>query len=179
METENASSEDQRTCTEEKVESTAGQIEGTEDQTKEEIATQASRTSTPTPTSMIFGDDETIATLHLNMNDAYSSSYEKLNSFEIEEELQESFKKNGKLKRRETELLKKKQQCMFNPRGNNKMVLELTHEWKSSQLKLHSSSGSEEKYYGHWNCIGFTQKGSQLTLLLGEELASPRSNSSW
>ncbi|GJX45718.1 putative ribonuclease H-like domain-containing protein, partial [Tanacetum coccineum] len=57
------STEEQRPGTEEKVESTAGQIEGTEDQTKEEIATQASQTSTQTPTSMIFGDDETIATL--------------------------------------------------------------------------------------------------------------------
>ncbi|GKF83692.1 hypothetical protein Tco_0248590, partial [Tanacetum coccineum] len=37
--------------------------EGTEDQTKEESATQASQTSTQTPTSMIFSDDETIATL--------------------------------------------------------------------------------------------------------------------
>ncbi|GJS35230.1 hypothetical protein Tco_0533612 [Tanacetum coccineum] len=48
--------EEQREGTEEKVESTAGQIKGTEDQTKEEIATQASQTSTQTPTSMIFGD---------------------------------------------------------------------------------------------------------------------------
>ncbi|GJZ81644.1 putative ribonuclease H-like domain-containing protein, partial [Tanacetum coccineum] len=43
--------------TEEKVESTDGKIKGTEDQTEEEIATQA----TQTPTSKIFGDDETIA----------------------------------------------------------------------------------------------------------------------
>ncbi|GKF70119.1 hypothetical protein Tco_0203176, partial [Tanacetum coccineum] len=40
------STEVQREGTEEKVKSTAGQIEGTEDQTKEEIATQASQTST-------------------------------------------------------------------------------------------------------------------------------------
>ncbi|GJW36867.1 putative ribonuclease H-like domain-containing protein [Tanacetum coccineum] len=58
------SSEEQREGTEEKVESTVGQLKGTEDQTKEEIASQ---TSTQTPTSMIFGDDETIATLLLNM----------------------------------------------------------------------------------------------------------------
>ncbi|GJU15839.1 ribonuclease H-like domain-containing protein, partial [Tanacetum coccineum] len=43
--------EEQREGTEEKVESTAGKIKGTEDQTKEEIATQASQTSTQTPTS--------------------------------------------------------------------------------------------------------------------------------
>ncbi|GKF79719.1 hypothetical protein Tco_0235287, partial [Tanacetum coccineum] len=46
--------EEQREGTEEKVKSTAGQIDGTEDQTKEEIATKASQTSTQTPTSMIF-----------------------------------------------------------------------------------------------------------------------------
>ncbi|GKG27056.1 hypothetical protein Tco_0402759, partial [Tanacetum coccineum] len=53
--------------TEEKVESTDGKIKGTEDHTEEEIATQATQTSTQTPTSMIFRDDETIATLLLNM----------------------------------------------------------------------------------------------------------------
>ncbi|GJV75185.1 hypothetical protein Tco_1506769, partial [Tanacetum coccineum] len=53
--------EEQKEGTEEKVESTDGQIKGTEDQTEEEIATQATQTSTQTPTSMIFGDDETIA----------------------------------------------------------------------------------------------------------------------
>ncbi|GJU05940.1 putative ribonuclease H-like domain-containing protein [Tanacetum coccineum] len=48
------STEEQREGTEEKVESTAGQTESTEDQTKEKVATQASQTSTQTPTSMIF-----------------------------------------------------------------------------------------------------------------------------
>ncbi|GKF37314.1 hypothetical protein Tco_0114072, partial [Tanacetum coccineum] len=59
--------EQQREGTKEKVESTAGQIDSTEDQTKEEIPTEASQTSTQTPTSMVFGDDETIATLLPNM----------------------------------------------------------------------------------------------------------------
>ncbi|GJZ23311.1 hypothetical protein Tco_0560770 [Tanacetum coccineum] len=71
--------------TEEKVESTAGQIEGTEDQTKEEIATQASQTSTQTPTSMIFGDDETIATLLLNMSQAKAASKEKEKGVELKD----------------------------------------------------------------------------------------------
>ncbi|GJX35886.1 hypothetical protein Tco_0247443 [Tanacetum coccineum] len=71
------STEEQRQGTEEKVKSTAGQIKGTEDQTKEELATQASQTSTQTPTSMIFGDDETIATLLLNMSKAKAVSKEK------------------------------------------------------------------------------------------------------
>ncbi|GJR63200.1 hypothetical protein Tco_1505362 [Tanacetum coccineum] len=58
--------EEQKEGTEEKVKSTDGQIKCTEDQTEEEIATQATQTSTQTPTSMIFGDDETIATLLLH-----------------------------------------------------------------------------------------------------------------
>ncbi|GKG46738.1 hypothetical protein Tco_0501584, partial [Tanacetum coccineum] len=73
----NESSEEIFEGTEEKVESTAGQIEGTEDQTKEEIASKASQTSTQTLTSMIFGDDETIATLLLNMSQAKAASKEK------------------------------------------------------------------------------------------------------
>ncbi|GJY30661.1 hypothetical protein Tco_0414156, partial [Tanacetum coccineum] len=79
------STEEQREGTEDKVESTAGQIEGTEDQTKEEIATQASQTSTQTPTSMIFGDDETIATLLLNMSQAKAASKEKEKGVELKD----------------------------------------------------------------------------------------------
>ncbi|GKF15354.1 hypothetical protein Tco_0056816, partial [Tanacetum coccineum] len=68
--------EEQKEGTEEKVESTAAKIKGTEDQTKEETATKASQTSTQTPTSIIFGDDETIATLFLNMSQAKAASKE-------------------------------------------------------------------------------------------------------
>ncbi|GKG05020.1 hypothetical protein Tco_0315407, partial [Tanacetum coccineum] len=59
--------EEQREGTEEKVESTGGQIKGTEDQSEEEIATQATQTTTQKPNSMIFGDDETIAKVLLNI----------------------------------------------------------------------------------------------------------------
>ncbi|GJV14208.1 hypothetical protein Tco_1359531 [Tanacetum coccineum] len=76
------STEEQREGTEEKVESTAGQIKGTEDQTKEEIASQ---TSTQTPTSMTFGDDETIATLLLNMSKAKAASKEKEKGVELKD----------------------------------------------------------------------------------------------
>ncbi|GJX09060.1 putative ribonuclease H-like domain-containing protein [Tanacetum coccineum] len=125
--------EEQREGTEEKVESTAGQIKGTEDQTKEEIASQVSQTSTQTPTSMIFGDDETIATLLLNMSKAKAVSKEKEKGVELKEQDDKSevedadipqavkkfkqldslmkswpnrkvFKKNGQLKRRETRI---------------------------------------------------------------------------
>ncbi|GJZ49077.1 hypothetical protein Tco_0603267 [Tanacetum coccineum] len=74
--------EDQRESTEEKEESTAGQRE---DQSKEEIATPASQTSTQTPTSMIFGDDETIATLLINMSKAKAASKEKEKGVELKD----------------------------------------------------------------------------------------------
>ncbi|GJX94757.1 hypothetical protein Tco_0349343 [Tanacetum coccineum] len=77
--------EEQREGTEEKVESTAGQRESTEDQTKEEIASKASQTSTQTPTSMTFGDDETIATLLLNMSKAKAASKEKEKGVELKD----------------------------------------------------------------------------------------------
>ncbi|GKF22246.1 hypothetical protein Tco_0074568, partial [Tanacetum coccineum] len=58
--------------TEEQVESTDGHKKGTE----EEIATQATQTSTQTPASTIFGDDETIAKVLLNMSQAKAVSRE-------------------------------------------------------------------------------------------------------
>ncbi|GKA48438.1 hypothetical protein Tco_0741396, partial [Tanacetum coccineum] len=78
----NESTEEQREGTEEKVESTDGQVKGTEDQTEEEIATQ---TSTQTPTSMIFGDDETIAKVLLNMSQAKAVSKEKEKGVELKD----------------------------------------------------------------------------------------------
>ncbi|GJV99447.1 ribonuclease H-like domain-containing protein [Tanacetum coccineum] len=77
--------EEPREGTEEKGESTVGQFESTEDQPKEEISTQASQTSTQTPTSMIFGDDETIATLLLNMSKAKAVSKEKEKGVELKD----------------------------------------------------------------------------------------------
>ncbi|GJT08257.1 hypothetical protein Tco_0842719 [Tanacetum coccineum] len=77
--------EEQREGTEEKVESTDGQVKGTEDQTEEEIATQATQTSTQTPTSMIFGDDETIAKVLLNMSQAKAVSKEKEKGVELKD----------------------------------------------------------------------------------------------
>ncbi|GJX63159.1 hypothetical protein Tco_0296059 [Tanacetum coccineum] len=77
--------EEQREGTEDKV-STDEQMEGTEDQTKEEIASKASQTSTQTPTSMTFGDDETIATLLINMSKAKAASKEKEKEEESESE---------------------------------------------------------------------------------------------
>ncbi|GJT85329.1 putative ribonuclease H-like domain-containing protein [Tanacetum coccineum] len=77
--------EEKNEGTEEIFESTEEQTEGTEDQTKEEVATQASQTSSQTPTSMIFGDDETIATLLLNMSQAKAASKEKEKGVELKD----------------------------------------------------------------------------------------------
>ncbi|GJZ03169.1 hypothetical protein Tco_0521130, partial [Tanacetum coccineum] len=67
--------------TEEQVESTDGHKKGTE----EEIATQATQTSTQTPTSTIFGDDETIAKVLLNMSQAKAVSREKEKGVELKD----------------------------------------------------------------------------------------------
>ncbi|GKA89366.1 hypothetical protein Tco_0811178, partial [Tanacetum coccineum] len=77
--------EEQSEGTEEKVESTDDQIQGTEDQDEDEIATQPIQTSTQTPNSMIFGDDETIATLLLNMSQAKAVSKEKEKGVELKD----------------------------------------------------------------------------------------------
>ncbi|GJU19416.1 hypothetical protein Tco_1152758, partial [Tanacetum coccineum] len=78
------STDDQVEGTESKV-STDDQMEGTEDETKEEIASKASQTSTQTPTSMTFGDDETIATLLINMSKAKAASKEKEKGVELKD----------------------------------------------------------------------------------------------
>ncbi|GJX74836.1 reverse transcriptase domain-containing protein, partial [Tanacetum coccineum] len=60
---------------------TDGQRKGTEDHTEEGSATQA----TQTPTSTIFGDDETIAKVLLNMSQAKAVSREKEKDFQDED----------------------------------------------------------------------------------------------
>ncbi|GJX99992.1 hypothetical protein Tco_0357011 [Tanacetum coccineum] len=67
--------------TKEQFESTDGQRKGTEDHTEEEIAAQA----TQTPTSTIFGDDETIAKVLLNMSQAKAVSREKEKGVEFKD----------------------------------------------------------------------------------------------
>ncbi|GJT29205.1 hypothetical protein Tco_0909480 [Tanacetum coccineum] len=78
-EDKNEGTEELREGTEEKVESTDGQVKRTEDQTEEEIVTQTSTINTPT--SMIFGDDETILKCLLNMTE------KKFKQLESDEEL--------------------------------------------------------------------------------------------
>ncbi|GJT03791.1 hypothetical protein Tco_0838253 [Tanacetum coccineum] len=73
--------EELREGTEEKLKYD-GQVKGTEDQTEEEITTQ---TSTLTLTSMIFGDDETIAKVLLNMSKAKAVSKEKEKGVELKD----------------------------------------------------------------------------------------------
>ncbi|GJW05831.1 hypothetical protein Tco_1568254 [Tanacetum coccineum] len=67
--------------TKEKVESTDGQRKGTEDHTEERSATQV----TQTPTSTMFGDDETIAKVLLNMSQAKAVSKEKEKGVELKD----------------------------------------------------------------------------------------------
>ncbi|GKA47268.1 putative reverse transcriptase domain-containing protein, partial [Tanacetum coccineum] len=71
--------------TEDQKESTEEQRVSTEEQSKEDIASQASQTSTLTPTSVIFGDDETIATLLINMSKAKATSKEKEKGVELKD----------------------------------------------------------------------------------------------
>ncbi|GJY82115.1 hypothetical protein Tco_0494866 [Tanacetum coccineum] len=82
---EKVSTDRQKVSTNEQDQGTDEQRVGTEDQTKEEIASQASQTSTQTPTSVIFGDDETIATLLINMSKAKATSKEKEKGVEFKD----------------------------------------------------------------------------------------------
>ncbi|GKG29535.1 hypothetical protein Tco_0419433, partial [Tanacetum coccineum] len=67
--------------TEEKSESTDGHKKGTE----EEIAAQATQTSTQTPTSKMFEDDETITKVLLNISQAKAVSREKEKGVELKD----------------------------------------------------------------------------------------------
>ncbi|GKD49684.1 hypothetical protein Tco_1278660 [Tanacetum coccineum] len=73
--------DEQNEGTEEQIESTDGQRKGTKDHTEEGSATQA----TQTPTSTIFGDDETIAKVLLNMSQAKAVSREKDKGVELKD----------------------------------------------------------------------------------------------
>ncbi|GKC27801.1 hypothetical protein Tco_1035095 [Tanacetum coccineum] len=74
--------------TEEHIEGTEEQVEITDGHKKgieEEIATQVTQPSTQTPTSTIFGDDETIAKVLLNMSQAKAVSREKEKGVELKD----------------------------------------------------------------------------------------------
>ncbi|GJR45705.1 hypothetical protein Tco_1313808, partial [Tanacetum coccineum] len=81
----NEGTEEKNEGTEEIFEGTDGKIKGTEDQTEEEIATQATQTSTQTPISKIFRDNETIAKVLLNMSQAKAISKEKEKGVELKD----------------------------------------------------------------------------------------------
>ncbi|GKC20772.1 hypothetical protein Tco_1022922, partial [Tanacetum coccineum] len=68
------STDRQKDSTAEQIEGTDEQRKGTDDHTKEGSVTQ---TTQPPPTSTIFGDDETIAKVLLNMSQAKAVSREK------------------------------------------------------------------------------------------------------
>ncbi|GKC97537.1 hypothetical protein Tco_1167812 [Tanacetum coccineum] len=91
----NKGTEEQIEGTEENLEGTEENFEGTKEQvestdghkksTEEEIATQATQTSTQTPTSTIFRDDETIAKVLLNVSQAKAVSREKEKGVELKD----------------------------------------------------------------------------------------------
>ncbi|GKC53553.1 hypothetical protein Tco_1076298 [Tanacetum coccineum] len=72
----------QKDSTDEQVEGTDEQRKGTDDHTEEGSATQ---TTQPPPTSTIFGDDETIAKVLLNMSQAKAVSREKEKGVELKD----------------------------------------------------------------------------------------------
>ncbi|GJV53406.1 putative ribonuclease H-like domain-containing protein, partial [Tanacetum coccineum] len=71
--------------TEEHIEGTEEHNEGTEEHIKEEIAAQATQTPTQTHTSTVFGDDEPIAKVLLNMSQAKAVSREKEKGVELKD----------------------------------------------------------------------------------------------
>ncbi|GJV45391.1 hypothetical protein Tco_1429927 [Tanacetum coccineum] len=77
--------EEQSKGSEEIFEGSEEQKDSTEAQSKQEIPSEASHTSTQSPTSMIFGDDETIATLLINMSKAKAASKEKEKGVELKD----------------------------------------------------------------------------------------------
>ncbi|GJT68200.1 hypothetical protein Tco_1019680 [Tanacetum coccineum] len=78
---EKVSTDRQIEGTDEQIESTDEQRKGTEDHTEEGNTTQV----TQTPTSTIFGDDETIAKVLLNMSQAKAVSREKEKGVELKD----------------------------------------------------------------------------------------------
>ncbi|GKF72433.1 hypothetical protein Tco_0208547, partial [Tanacetum coccineum] len=75
------STDKEKVCTDEQIESTDGQTKGTKGHTDEGSVTQA----TQPPTSTIFGDDETIAKVLLNMSQAKAVSREKEKGVELKD----------------------------------------------------------------------------------------------
>ncbi|GKE32041.1 hypothetical protein Tco_1451363 [Tanacetum coccineum] len=82
---QNEGTEEHIEGTKEQFESTDMQRKGTEDHTEEEIAAQTTLTPTQTPTSIMFGDDETIAKVLLNMSQAKAVSREKEKGVELKD----------------------------------------------------------------------------------------------
>ncbi|GJU84804.1 hypothetical protein Tco_1292350 [Tanacetum coccineum] len=79
---EKVSTDKEKVSTDEKIETTDEQRKGTDDHTQEGSVTQ---TTQPPPTSIIFGDDETIAKVLLNMSQAKAVSREKEKGVELKD----------------------------------------------------------------------------------------------
>ncbi|GJT26197.1 hypothetical protein Tco_0906472 [Tanacetum coccineum] len=121
------STKEQREGTEEKVESTKEQREGTEDQTKEEVATQASQTSSQTPTSMIFGQMMK-QSYHFSKNMKSSQSCFK-------EKEKDDPKDKGKKRIEEEDNLKVKMMLFLKQKATNEALIKNFDDKKGKTLR--------------------------------------------
>ncbi|GJU98941.1 hypothetical protein Tco_1328212 [Tanacetum coccineum] len=121
--------------TEEKVESTDGQRKGTKDQTEEEIAAQ----QTQTHTSTVFGDDETMAKVLLNMSQAKAISREKKKGVELKD-IEEADKPRPTSTR---SLLTLKPLPKINPKDKGKKMIEEEDESESESDGKCKKSGKK------------------------------------
>ncbi|GKG04860.1 hypothetical protein Tco_0315247 [Tanacetum coccineum] len=96
------------------IQSTNGQRKGTEDHAEEEIAAQ----TTQTPTSTMFGDDETIAKVLLNMSQAKAVSREKEKGVELKD-IEEADRPRPTSKRSLLTLMQISTKCKSQPNALN------------------------------------------------------------
>ncbi|GJU53199.1 hypothetical protein Tco_1226913 [Tanacetum coccineum] len=120
--------------TEEKVESTAGQIEGTEDQSKEEIATPASQASTQTPTSIIFGDDENNK-LHISQMKSTKAAFQKkkMKGIELMKQREEVSMKRRNESEIEDEISSSVKKFKHSLRCDGVMARKIQEEWETEE----------------------------------------------
>ncbi|GKA02004.1 hypothetical protein Tco_0674669 [Tanacetum coccineum] len=118
--------------TDEQIESTDEQRKGTDDHTEEGSATQA----TQTPTSTIFGDDETIAKVLLNMSQAKAVSREKekaLPKIDPKEQRKKKKKKRGMKSESESDGIPEAEKKFKQLASDEEMARKMQEEWESEE----------------------------------------------
>ncbi|GJR41597.1 hypothetical protein Tco_1309700 [Tanacetum coccineum] len=135
---ENILSTEDVLSTDEQIKSTDEQRKGTEDHTKEGSATQA----TQTPTSTIFGDDETIAKFMLNMSQSQKAVSREKETGESKEEGHEEVKEEESKRKRKLGTRKK-------TKSRKKRFIQNTSEDDSEkendELRLHLTIAPDEE----------------------------------